>query len=425
MEGRLLELNLLRLMISISNKHTSFMQDQRLNELRIFAEQELFGNILPFWRNRIPDWEYGGFLGETDFTGNTVLGAPKGLILHARILWTFSRVYSLTQDPIDKDLASRAFLYLCNSFYDEEYGGYYWTLDYDGRPQMLKKQVYALAFVMYGMSEYYLISGDNEALKRSTDLFNLIESRSFDNELNGYYEGFSREWSEIEDLRLSDKDMNERKTMNTHLHILEAYTNLYRIWKNESLLAKIENLVRIFLDKIISPGDFHLQLFFNDEWEVKSNTISYGHDIEAGWLIHEAALVTGIEELISEVERLVPSLTLSALEGLSEEGGLFHEGDRLGRHIDHQYEWWPQAEALVGLLNTFELTGHERFLADALQVKEFIRKYIIDHQYGEWHFRVGSDLKPIEGLEKSGLWKCPYHNGRACIEIIQRIKKIQ
>lgn len=388
-----------------------------------FAEEELFRNILPFWRDTMVDEVNGGFYGGADFTGVPDADASKGLILNARLLWTFSSIYSLTRNAMDRRMAGRVFQYLRDYFYDKEFGGYFWTVTPAGEPHETKNQIYALAFVMYGMSEYYRVTKNRQALDSAVALFHLIEKHSFDKTYNGYFEAFARDWSEIEDIRLSDKDMNEKKTMNTHLHILEAYTNLHRIWKDETLSRKIENLVRVFLDRILSPDDRHLQLFFDEQWNLKSTAISFGHDIEAGWLIHEAALVLGNVPLTLEVESLVPGITDAALEGMGSYGGLLHEADRSNKHADDQYEWWPQAEALVGLYNAWELTGRDHYLDNALRMKEFIGLYFIDRKHGEWFYRVDNQLNPVKEHGKAGLWKCPYHNGRACMELITRISR--
>jgi len=225
-------------------------KEGKLAWLKKFASDQLNNEILPFWREKVSDPEHGGFHGELNFEGQIVDNAPRGLILNARILWTFSSVYPITESPADLKIASRAFSYLCDSFYDRKNKGYFWTVKQDGTPHETRKQIYALAFVIYGMSEYYKITNDQEALKRIIDLFHLIEEKSFDPQNNGYFEAFAGDWTAVSDLRLSVKDMNEKKTMNTHLHILEAYTNLYRIWKNEELLQKTENLILIFPNSV-------------------------------------------------------------------------------------------------------------------------------------------------------------------------------
>lgn len=393
----------------------------KLNLLKDFAEKELYQNILPFWREKAIDLKNGGFYGEISSDLLVKEDAPKGLILNARILWTFSAAYQISNNLEDKNLADRAFTYLYDNFYDKENGGYYWSLNSLGEPIDTKKQIYAQAFAMYGFSEYYKITKNVGVLELAKDIFKLIETHAFDNTYNGYVEAFSCNWSDMDDIRLSAKDMNEKKSMNTHLHIVEAYANLYSVWKDDFLAQQLKNLVHLFLEKIISKEDNHLNLFFDDEWNIKSTAVSFGHDIEAGWLVHESALIHGEEQLIDKVrERLVP-ITNAALEGLSPMGGILHESDRAGKHNDNEYEWWPQAEALVGLLDTYEVSNNSAYIDDALKVIDFINKYIIDKENGEWHFRVSPDGNAINSHEKAGFWKCPYHNGRACIEIIKRV----
>lgn len=394
----------------------------KLIELQNFAEQELNENILTFWRTNAVDHENGGFFGEisNDLIANTQ--APKGLVLTARILWTFSASYQLTNNKTDKELADRAFLYLTSKFYDSTNGGYYWTIEADGTPKETRKQIYALAFVIYGLSEYYKISKLPEALERAINLFKIIEDNSFDPLYTGYFEAFNRDWSSIDDMRLSAKDLNEKKSMNTHLHILEAYTNLFTVWKDNRLKIQLKNLINNFLDIIIDTSDNHLQLFFGENWDYKASEVSYGHDIEAGWLVHESALILGDKELINKVEYRLASITDAAMEGLSKEGGLTYESDRNGNHLDLEYEWWPQAEALVGLLNTYQVSDDEKYIDSAMQILRFIQNNFIDKKNGEWFFRVDQSRNPIMSYPKAGLWKCPYHNGRACIELIKRLK---
>lgn len=397
-------------------------ENDKLSVLHQFASRELNDNILPFWRNYVVDHEHGGFYGEITNDLKINKKAPKGLILNARLLWTFSSAYQMLQNKTDLELAKRAFDFLCQYFYDKEYGGYYWTVGYDNKPLEAKNQIYALAFVIYGMSQYYEATGEAEALNRSNELLKTIEEHAYDPESNGYYEAFSRNWQDTDDARLSDKDINEKKTMNTHLHILEAYCNLYRIHPNHYLGAQLKNLVRLFLDHFISKTDYHLNLFFNDHWESKSTHISYGHDIEAGWLIHESALLLGDKNLIQEVEQTIPKVTDAALEGLAEIGGLYHESDRKSAHFDHEFEWWPQAESLVGLVNTYQVTRNEKYLDYAVNISKFIQEFVVDHENGEWFYRTDQSGNALQTYPKTGLWKCPYHNARACMELIKRIE---
>lgn len=383
-------------------------------------EEELVTNILPFWMNKMTDKVNGGFYGR--ITGNETLipDAEKGAILNARILWTFSSAYRLLKKPEYLEMATRATRTIIDFFYDEDFGGIYWSLDYKGRPLELKKQIYALGFAIYGLSEYYRATGDEEALAYAIHLFDSIEQYSFDSVGNGYCEALTREWGEIADMRLSDKDENERKTMNTHLHILEPYTNLYRVWKDERLKKQLHNLVRLFTDKILNPETGHLELFFDDNWVSKYRIVSFGHDIEASWLIHEAALVLGDETILARVEPLVEYIAAAADEGLQPNGSMIYETFLDKNKIDRDCHWWVQAENIVGHVNLYQHFEDEVALQKAFRCWEFVKKNLIDYRNGEWHWSVRADGTVNTNNDKAGFWKCPYHNGRMCMELIER-----
>ena len=296
-----------------------------INKMKKEMEEELVSNILPFWMNRMTDLVNGGFYGRIAGTEVLMPEAEKGAILNARILWTFSAAYRLLKNSDYLKTATRAKRTIIDKFYDKDFGGVYWSLDCKGQPLDTKKQIYALGFAIYGLSEYHRATGDEEALDCAIRLFESIEQHSFDAIKNGYCEALTREWGEIADMRLSDKDENERKTMNTHLHILEPYTNLYRVWKDECLERQLRNLISLFTDKILNQHTGHLELFFNDDWVSKYRIVSYGHDIEASWLIHEAALVLGDKTVLAKVEPLVEYIAAAADEGLTPEGGMIYE----------------------------------------------------------------------------------------------------
>lgn len=388
--------------------------------MRQEMEDELVNNILPFWLNRMTDEANGGFYGR--ITGAEVLmpEAEKGAILHARILWTFSSAYRLLKKEEYLVSATRAKRYLIDYFFDREFGGIFWSLDYKGRPLDCKKQIYALGFAIYGLSEYHRATGDEEALTYAIRLFESIEQYSFDPVKNGYCEALTREWGEIADMRLSDKDKNERKTMNTHLHILEPYTNLFRVWKDERLEAQLRNLIVLFTDKILNLTTGHLELFFNDDWVSKYPIVSYGHDIEASWLIHEAALVLGDKALLEKVEPLVEYIAAAADEGLTPEGSMIYEIFPDRGKTDADRHWWVQAENVVGHANLYQHFDDEVAMQKAIRCWTYIRKHLIDRKNGEWHWSVRADGTINTDDDKAGFWKCPYHNGRMCMEIIER-----
>ncbi len=391
-----------------------------MKELKIEIQEVLQKNILPYWEDKMQDQINGGFFGR--ITGKEQLKpeAEKGAILNARILWTFSSAYRLLKKEEYRAMAIRAKRYLIDKFYDKEWGGIYWSLDFRGNPLDTKKQIYALGFAIYGLSEYHRATGDEEALEYAVKIFHSIEKYSFDEQKNGYMEAFTRDWKEIGDMRLSEKDANEKKTMNTHLHILEPYTNLYRVWKNEELKKQLENLIGLFLNKIINKDTYHLKLFFDEDWNSKDHLISYGHDIEASWLIHEAALVLGDAELLKRVEEVVPCIVKAASEGFSFDGGMIYEKNLENGEEDGDRHWWVQAETVVGYINFYQYFHQNEALDQALSCWRFIKRNLIDYKNGEWYWSIKADGTINTLDDKAGFWKCPYHNGRMCMEIMER-----
>ena len=385
------------------------------------AKKELTENILPYWTSKMCN-PAGGFYGRISGNEETDLSAPVGNIMTARLLWTFSSAYRLFKDSAEAEgylaMATRAKDLIISRFYDPEYGGTYWSLNPDGTPLDTKKQIYAIAFTIYGLAELNRATGDAKALEYAIKLFNSIEDHSFDTEKDGYFEAFTRTWDTIEDMRLSDKDANESKTMNTHLHVLEAYTCLYRVWKNSRLEERLRGLIGIFEKHILGP-DGHLRLFFDDDWNSGYDIVSYGHDIEASWLIHEAALVLGDEAVIERIEKLVPAIAAAAGEGFSPEGGMIYEKN--AEETDRDRHWWAQAETVVGYLNLWDHFGTQEGMENALTCWDFIKANLIDRENGEWFWSLREDGTVNRDDDKAGFWKCPYHNGRMCMEIIERV----
>lgn len=377
--------------------------------------------LLSWWATYTVDEQNGGFYGQVDNDNQINPEAPKGLVLNARILYTFSAAYLLQKEANHLNLANRAFDYLVQNFADPAYGGFYWSVDANGQLLDGKKQIYGQAFAIYAFAEYYKATQNEKALALAQNTFNLIEQYSFDPIRLGYLEAFTRTWANIDDLRLSDKDQNEQKTMNTHLHIIEAYANLYSIWPDEKLQKAILQLLQNFREHIINPNSFHLQLFFNSDWEVKSDLISFGHDIEASWLLEEATIIINQPDTIDEFKQLALQMSKATLKGLNADGGLWYEYDNATKHLVQEFHWWPQAEAMVGFFNAWQLSGHEHYLNLCLQLWAFIKNHLRDEKNGEWFWGVNSDYSLMQDEDKAGFWKCPYHNGRACIELIKRI----
>ena len=396
------------------------MSANKLEILKSEVESELCQNILPFWINKMIDRENGGFYGRIEGNGTIHADADKGCVLNARILWTFSSAYRILKNPDYLKIAEISRDYLLEYFFDTKHGGVYWLLDNIGDVRDGKKQIYAQAFAIYGLVEYFRATNDRKCLEKAIDLFKLIERYSYDEKLDGYFEAFTMEWGQLDDLRLSAKDANEKKTMNTHLHVLEAYTNLYRVWKDDFLKQQLRRLIVVFTDKIVNNQSNNLSMFFDEEWNDKTDLVSYGHNIESSWLLYEAALVLGDEPIISKVKKLSVLIADSSKDGIMKDGSMIYEKFSSSGHIDFDRHWWVQAEAVVGFLNAYNLSGNEEYLNLSLAAWKFISEHLIDRQNGEWFWSVDNDMKQNNKDDKAGFWKCPYHNSRMCMEIIER-----
>ena len=398
------------------------MNTNKVSTFRKEMQDVLTNNILPFWINNMVDHENGGFYGRIDGHGNLHAEAEKGGILNGRILWTFSAAYRVLGKPEYLEMATRAKDYIIDHFIDREYGGTYWSLDYKGNPKDTKKQFYAIGFMIYGLSEYVRATGDKEALDYAIQLFDCIEEHSLDVIYNGYIEACTREWGEIADMRLSDFDANYPKSQNTHLHIIEPYTNLFRIWKDARLEKALRNLIDIFTDRILNPETHHLDLFFENDWTRGAGHLeSYGHDIECSWLIHEAALVLGDAEVLKKVEPIVQLVAKASEKGLNADGSMVHEANVDTGHVDDDLHWWVQAEAVVGFYNIYQHFADSSALDKSLRCWQYIKDNLIDTKNGEWYWSHHADGTLNLDDDKAGFWKCPYHNGRMCLELIERI----
>jgi cellobiose epimerase len=394
-----------------------------VQDLRQKAETELLSDILPFWLNHAVDDEYGGFRGQiaNDLTIDSQ--AAKGVILNARILWTFSKAFSVYANPVYLEAARRAYEYLIRFFWDDEFGGVYWMVDCLGQPLDTKKRTYAQAFCVYALAEYCRATGDAGVLARALRLVEVVEATAHAPQHGGYFETYERDWSLATDQRLSDVDMDEKKSMNTHLHMLEAYATLLHLDEDEKVRIRLRELIEIFLDHIIDPANHHFILFFDEQWNRRSNVISFGHDIEGSWLLCEAAEILADSALLERVRTISVKMAQAVQdEGIDSDGGLQYEADPTGI-IDSDKHWWPQAEAVVGFLNAYELSGQPHFLSAAQRSWAFIEKFIVDHEHGEWFWLVSKDGVPDNEKDKVGPWKCPYHNSRTCFELMERLSR--
>ncbi|MBR5061198.1 MAG: AGE family epimerase/isomerase [Prevotella sp.] len=412
----------------------------------------LENNILRFWLDKMQDFENGGFYGQMTGDGHLVKTADKGAILNARILWSFSAAYRVLRKPEYLAAATRAKDYIIDYFIDYEYGGTFWSLDYQGKAIDTKKQFYAIGFMIYALSEYARATDDREALDYAIQLYECIEEHSLDRINNGYIEACTREWGELADMRLSELDANYPKSQNTHLHILEPYTNLYRCLKEihaeescnyvpvigsvlpvgitvprETIYhveASLRNLIHIFTDKILNPQTHHLDLFFDMDWTRQAGRLeSYGHDIECSWLLHEAALVLGDEKVLQKVESVVRMVAKASEKGLNADGSMVHEANLDTGYVDTDRHWWVQAENVVGWMNIYQYFGDESALQKALAGWQYIKDHLIDREDGEWWWSCDPNGNVNRHDDKAGFWKCPYHNSRMCLELMERIRE--
>ncbi len=380
-----------------------------------------FTNIMNWWTANMIDEQYGGFYGQRNANGALVPNVDKGIILNSRLLWTYSAAAIATGDTIYKELADRAFQYIKDCFWDEVQGGVFWSVDYMGNYADDQKQIYAQAFTIYALSEYFILTQKREVLDMASEIFWLVEKYSHDTEKRGYYNAFARDWTDVDDIRLSEKDANEAKIMNTHLHVLEAYTNFYRVEPSLYVKNALLEVLQLFLDYFYNPETGSLHIYFDDNWNPKGDHISFGHNIEASWLLWEAVEILKEDSLSKRVRDLCLFMAEKVYQmAIDKDGGLLYEADPSGI-IDPDKHWWPQAEGVIGFWNAYQLTGEEKFAQASVGTWEFIKQFILDSNNGEWHWRTDREGNPILSEDKAGPWKAPYHNVRMCLEMMMRI----
>lgn len=388
------------------------------NELR----ENLTGNLLSYWSSKMVDTRNGGFYGRINMNDQVSPDEDKGGILNARILWTYSSAYRVTGDTSYLRLATRACDYILKYFIDKEYGGAYRSVKADGEPSDTRKQTYTQSFFIYALAEYNRATGDEEALKAAKDIFECFEKYVLDKEDNGYFEAFTRTWERSRDRLIGEKSDLDEKTMNTSLHLMEAYANLYRVWPDERMAERLRNMVNIFLDKIVDHRTYHLINFMDRNWNSTSTIDSYGHDIEASWLIYEAAGLLNDPVLLEKARKTCLKIADAAAEGLQPDGSMIDEKDYATGEIKSSRSWWPQVETVVGYVNAWELSGNEKYLEYAIHNWDYTNNHFVDHKNGGWFSALDKTNTTGRG-DKAGFWVCPYHNGRMCLEIMERTEK--
>jgi mannobiose 2-epimerase len=388
---------------------------------------ELVGNILPFWPEHAIDRARGGFFGTIASDRSVEKDSPRSCVVNARILWTYAAAARLI-GPAWRETADWAFDYVADKFWDGAHGGVFWTLDADGHPIADRKQTYAQAFGIYAFAEYFRLTQNPKSLDLAKRLYDLMEEHCRDTVRKGYWEARGRAWQPLEDMRLSDKDLNCPKSMNTHLHVLEAYTNLLRVWPDEGLKARQHELLGVMLEHVVDPGTGHFKMFFDEAWTSLSGHVSFGHDIEGSWLLVEAADVLGDADLLRWARAGAVLLANAAAEGLDDDGSLLFEADAKGRLIDDRKHWWVQAEAVVGFYNAWQLTGEAFFREASREAWDYIESRVVDREHGEWYAKLTRQGVPLTEADDpeahlAGPWKCPYHNARVCFEMLSRLRE--
>ncbi len=398
------------------------MNEKTIASMQLFykeLEQE-FHTIIHYWKTYSIDTVNGGFLGERDHYNTIIPEANKGIILNSRLLWSFSAIAQYTGNSDLTHHINSAYTYLRDHFKDEDHGGVWWEVSASGKPVNKKKQTYAQAFTIYGLAQYYLHTKNEDAKNWALSLFHLLETHALDKEKNGYIESFSENWIPAKDMRLSEKDQNGAKTMNTHLHLLEAYTLLYKIHPEKTIENALQNLINLFLDQFLN-NNYNFESFLDMNWQILGNpVISFGHDIEAVWLLIEAATSVKNDHLLKKVNTLAIPITERFLEkGYRKRAGIINEEDCITGVLNLDRYWWAHAEALVGLRYAYAISPKEKYLDALLDIWEFTRKHLIDRQNGGWFFRINENYQPYKNEYKLGMWKSPYHNARTCIMLLQ------
>lgn len=409
------------------------------NELKMYRskfESELF-NILEYWTKYGIEKHGKGFYGAVDLENKPVLTANKTCVLNARILWTFAAAAKAYPEKGFDKIADLAYKVVTEDFADKEMGGFYMELSSDNKVANDIKHTYAQAFTIYSLSKYYESNQNEEVLQRIKDFFYFLDKKTKDPENPGYLESFTRDWKIYEENRMADN--NEPKSMNTHLHVLEAYAAVYKVWKDDLVKQRLTELLEIFINNIIRESG-HLGVFFTSELqetEGSKGICSFGHDIEASWLIWEAAEILGDEVILAKVKPLIIKMADSVLRvAVDKDGGLFLESTRFGSHVKTNKHWWLQAETLVGFMNMYQLQSDEKYWDTVKLSWDFIDRCVIDHEGGEWFTKVNrlgvpyleepaDDPSPYYRNDwKIDPWKCPYHNGRAMLELVERIDNL-
>ena len=388
----------------------------RWNMFTSEIKEHLTKDIIPFWRG-LKDEEYGGFYGYMGYDLGLDKKAVKGCILNSRILWFFSNAYLVLKEEELLADAGHAFRFLKDYCVDKENGGVYWSLAFDGKPEDTTKHTYNQAFAIYALSSYYDASGDEEALSLAWELYEIIESRCKDE--YGYLEAFNVRFEPEDNDKLSENGVMAEKTMNTLLHVFEAYTELYRVTGEEKVADKLRYMMDLIADKVYNKEAGRQEVFFDRTWNSLIDLYSYGHDIETAWLVDRGLEVLDDKAYTEKLSPITRTITENIYKRAYIDHSLVNEAEN--GVVDTTRVWWVQAEAVVGFLNGYQKAPeHREYLEAAKDIWDYIKTCVVDKRNGsEWFWSVDRDRRPIEKPIVEP-WKCPYHNGRMCFEVIKR-----
>lgn len=394
---------------------------ERVAALASAAEAELRENLLPFWL-RMQDAERGGFAGAATSNGEPIPSAPKGAVLHARILFALSAAYLRFPDPALLAAAEHAYRFIARHLVDPVEGGVFWTVAPDGTPAATHKHLYAQAFAICGLAVFHRAGGDPQALDLAQQLWRVVERHAPDPHGEGYLESFTPDW------QARPNTLNGRipapKTFNTHFHLLEAYAALLEVWPDPDVRRRVEMLAMLLVERLLDRHRHSFWQNFDADWRALDQGPSHGHDIQASWLLPAAAERLALD-VAAPVRAAVAGIADSVLErGVDADGGVATGFGPDGQPVAGK-TWWVQAEAVVGFLDAFERHGDMRFLCAAEGVWGFIRQFVSDRAGGEWRAKIAPAGTPQSDLPKVGPWKCPYHNVRACLQVLDRAARLR
>ena len=394
---------------------------EQLQALAQWAKNDLENNLLPWWEQHTIDEEQGGFYGAVDKHNQPIKDAPRFVVLNARLIWTYAAAYATTKNPVHQQMAKRAFEYVRDYFYDAENGGFFTWLHADGSVKDSHKFTYGNAFAIYGLAEYARVFDSAEAKDMAIQTARLLDTHMWDSHHGGYFETATAYWAYTPFVTYLHPDTTIQKTMNTHLHMLEAYTHLLRIHEAPWLRSRVRELLYTVIHRVLNPTNHHMYLFQARDWTPVVQDFTVGHDIESSWLLWETAAVLGEKEALEDTRKIAVNMARAALEdGVSAEGGMHTEWHVHEKAFSPNFSWWEQCEAVVGFLNAYEMTGEEKFLTAAMGAKGFIDKYFIDRKRGGWYAWVGDDGAPMDWVKADG-YTCPYHNVRMSVEVLRRV----